>query len=358
MKEPLFEEYSFWEDLRNDRPVILYGTGNGADKIIDSLESFGIEPDGIFASDGFVRDRTFRGKKVLSYSDTVSKYGEDITILLSFGTNRKDVLDFIFYLDKRHNLIIPDVPLYGGNLFDRKYFLSKEQTILETLDLFKEEKSRKLFADAINFRLTGKLRYLTNCEPFKESLMNLFKCTDVRIIVDGGAYDGDTVKTFLEVFPDAERVFAIEPDPHSFSKLGRISDDRIIPINSALSDKKGVSDFSSSSSRGSGISGIANKSRKILINTTTVDSLLSEDKCDLIKLDVEGTEREALIGSSFTISNYAPNLIVSLYHRTDDVFDIPRYVKSLSSDYDLFLRRPFCVPMWDMNLFAVRKRRI
>ena len=52
--------------------------GNGADKIINEFENQGIEYQDVFASDGFVRGHSFRGKRVLSYSEAIEKYGEDI----------------------------------------------------------------------------------------------------------------------------------------------------------------------------------------------------------------------------------------------------------------------------------------
>ena len=56
-----------WDGLsRRECPIWLYGTGNGADKILDVLEARGIPVQGVFASDGFVRSRVFRGMPVRS----------------------------------------------------------------------------------------------------------------------------------------------------------------------------------------------------------------------------------------------------------------------------------------------------
>ncbi len=358
MTKPQFEDYSFWDRLGKDRPVILYGTGNGADKIIDTLERYDIRFDGIFASDGFVRNRSFRGVRVSSYSEIINIFGQDITVLLSFGTDRPEVLDFISELDKKHELIIPEVPLYGGVLFDIEYFHRNEEKIRNTISLFEDDYSKKLFTDAVNFRLTGKLKYLALCESFEHSVRELSGHCEVKVIVDGGAFTGDSARLFLTVFPDADLLLAAEPDPTSFSKLiSSTTDKRIVPINAALSSSNGETSFSASSSKGSGITGNAKRSRQITVNEKTIDTLLSERKCDLLKLDVEGNEREALVGAEYTVKRYNPCLIISLYHRTDDLFDIPRMIKDYSPEYSLFLRRPFCVPMWDLNLFAVKKRK-
>ena len=77
-----------WDYLRNtDKPVALYGTGDGADKIIAVMKDRGIDGKirGIFASDGFVRERTFAGFKVESYSAVKSRLGEDMIVLMCFA---------------------------------------------------------------------------------------------------------------------------------------------------------------------------------------------------------------------------------------------------------------------------------
>ena len=82
-----------WERAQQtEKPVLIYGTGNGADKIIDELTRLGVEISGIFASDGFVRSRVFRGFPVISYSDAKEKYGDFLT-LISFGSQRPEVLE-------------------------------------------------------------------------------------------------------------------------------------------------------------------------------------------------------------------------------------------------------------------------
>ena len=81
-------EQDLWRYLKTVRkPIVLYGMGNGADKIIKVLKDFGIEISGVFATDGFVRDKYFHGFKLSSYSELKEKFGE-MTVLLSFGSGR------------------------------------------------------------------------------------------------------------------------------------------------------------------------------------------------------------------------------------------------------------------------------
>ena len=72
---------SSWEFLQEtELPVILYGTGNGADKIIDELERLGVKLYGVTASDGFVRKRQFRGFEVKALSDFESELEDFLAV--------------------------------------------------------------------------------------------------------------------------------------------------------------------------------------------------------------------------------------------------------------------------------------
>ena len=61
---------SVWEVLKkSEKPVILYGMGNGADKVLDECQRLGINVSGVMASDDFVRGQSFRGFTVKKLSD-------------------------------------------------------------------------------------------------------------------------------------------------------------------------------------------------------------------------------------------------------------------------------------------------
>ena len=78
------------------------------------------------------------------------------------------------------------------------------------------------------------------------------------------------------------------------------------------------------------------------------------DRCpDYIKYDVEGAEKQALLGSIATIRRCRPALLVSLYHRTEDLFALPLLVHQICPSYRFYLRRGNCYPDWEIQLLAV-----
>ena len=84
-----------------------------------------------------------------------------------------------------------------------------------------------------------------------------------------------------------------------------------------------------------------------------IDSIQS-GKIDYIKYDVEGAEAEALMGSENTIKAYSPALLVSLYHRSRDIFSLVNYVSVKYPEYRLYLRRLRCVPAWEIDLICIK----
>ncbi len=346
---------SYW-DTKFDgaENIVLYGTGNGADKIIDACEKYGIGIKGVFASAGFVRDRVFRGMKVLSFDDVVNKFGQNLTILVCFGSTREEVLSYISGLDEKYDVRFPEVPLYGGGIFDGETFSRIMPDLEKVFESLSDDESRLLFRDAVEFRMTGRMKCLSRTEEVRETLIKLFSDVPVRTAVDGGAFRGDSAEDMLFSLPGIEKIVACEPDPSTYKKLSEFAaaDRRVIPVGCALGERSGTAKYVSSGSRGSGIDGKNRRAREKEITVSTVDELV--DGCaDYIKLDVEGSEKEAILGAERTIKYSRPALSVSLYHRTLDFVELPLLAARLLPYSRTYLRRPRCVPMWDLTLYVI-----
>ena len=115
------DEKDTWQTLKESRkPIVLYGMGNGADQIIDVLNSYGLEASDVFASDGFVRGQLFHGKRVLTLREAEDKY-DDFIVVMTFAVHDERTLDFVKELSKRHTLLSPTVPVSGGGLITRAF---------------------------------------------------------------------------------------------------------------------------------------------------------------------------------------------------------------------------------------------
>ncbi len=354
--------YSFdcdlWERLECEKnPIVLYGTGNGADKILAEFENRGIHCDGVFASNDFVRNREFHGMKVESLDRIADRLGENITIVLCFGSSRPEVISYVKSLSEKYKLVIPEVPLYGGELFNLEYLKKKEDCLMRARELFDDE-SKPLFDDAVAFRITGDIKYLMRTEPLQKAVERLAKRKKIRTAIDIGAYNGDTAKIFATI-PDIKKIIAVEPDKKSFEKLkSNLStseaDSEILFFaeNFAASDTECTVRYSMSGSRGAGLEGQNRRAKENEVVEKPLDFLGIKD-ADFIKFDVEGNESKALYGAEETIKAGKSALAVSLYHRTDDFFELPFYIKETFPHITRFsLTRPECFPFWDFTLIC------
>ncbi len=339
-----------WTYLKScKKPIVMYGMGNGADKIISYLERYDLSVSDFFASDGFVRGHSFHGKRVLSFSEIKEKY-KDFTVLLSFGSSLPDVLSRIYEMSENYEMYAPDVPVAGNCLFNREFYRLHEKEINEVRDLLANENSRRIYDSVISYKLSGDIKYLKNSFDSEEYLYKTLLAPEkYKGYCDLGAYNGDTVKRLLKYGGAPLDIIAIEPDIKNFKKLSVYAESvcgcRI--FNAAAWSEDCEISFSTVGNRNSSVA-FSGRSVKAL----ALDGIEGAADTDFIKYDVEGSEFEAIMGSRRIIQSKKPDLLVSLYHKSEDVFTLPLLVHRLCPDYKLYITRPEYVPAWDFSLVA------
>lgn len=349
-------ESDMWDFLANEkRPIVVYGMGNGADKLFSRFEKYGVRVADVFASDGFVRGHSFRGYKVKSFSEIKETYS-DFVIVLSFASNREDVIDMLTEIDEKYEMLIPDMPIADeSEYFDKNFYNEHYEEIVKAYNMLADEESKKIYALTVNYKLTGKLSYLMDTCTEKRDMYSLISQKDIKIMIDGGAYNGDTAREAIEYFSDISEIFAIEPDAKTFKRLKKYADTaavKINPINAALYSENRQGEFFSSGNRNSTAKATASyESKTADISFITVDSLGVNP--DYIKYDVEGAEYEAIVGSLETINKAMPVLLVSLYHKSRDIFSLPLFLSEKTNGYRFYLRRLRSVPAWELNLILI-----
>ncbi|KKX99798.1 hypothetical protein VN21_17730 [Paraclostridium benzoelyticum] len=88
------------------------------------------------------------------------------------------------------------------------------------------------------------------------------------------------------------------------------------------------------------------------ISIETLDQTLGLKEITFIKMDIEGMELEALKGSKEIIKKHRPKLAISIYHKNDDLINIPIFIKNLVSEYKFYIRHYSIYPA-ETILYAV-----
>jgi len=350
MFENLFKAESSWEFLQSTPlPIAVYGTGNGADRVFDEFEKLGIKVSAVVVSDGFVRKRTFRSFDVMSVSQAEAEFGEFI-IALCFASPLTSVIDSIKNLSKQHKVIMPSVPVYGDNIFNKAFLKNNLDEIEKAYNSLVDEKSKEVFESIIRFQITGDLNCCFGCETNKDEAFSILDLGENESFLDLGAYRGDTVEEFLNYAKSYDKIIAVEPDKRTFKKLQTNceSTENFTAINSAVWSCDCTLKFDGNKGRGASAKADGEE-----ITAVCVDSLFDKfGKFTYINTDIEGAESKMLSGAQKALKT-KPKLCMAAYHRSEDIFALVNQVNSINPEYKIYLRHHPHISFWDTNIYCI-----
>lgn len=367
MLDWICETQDVWQRMQGcKKPIVMYGMGDGAVKILKVMERYGCRPQAMFASEGFVRGNDFMGYRVEHLSD-IEKRFDDFLIVMAFAVRDEPTIGWVRELSHRHELVAPDVPVAGVNLFTMEFLQQHEQEFLQVDRMLADEQSKKVLHDIVNFKLSGKLDYLFDCETQpQEAYRNLLRPTPQEHFADLGAYRGDTIAELLDYAGGCERVFAFEPDEKTHRKLCAAVEqmglsERATCVQMAAYSGEALLEFDSRAGRQSalrepslltGVQGAA-KSKIRQVQAQSLDNIAGAEIVTLINMDVEGAERQAIEGCRNVIGRDRPRMLIAAYHRSEDLFALPLQIASIRPDYRFYLRHYPYIPAWDTNLYCI-----
>ena len=342
------EKLSSWEKIKESgKPVVIYGMGNGADKVIDEFNRLEIPIKGVTASDDFVRGQQFRGFTVKK----LSEFNGDFILAVAFASCIPEVMNHIYSLCGKYRVIVPCVPVFGDEIFNREFIEKHKNGLCSAYELFEDE-SKKIFAGCVDFIFGGELDTLKRITTEKdEAFENILKLGDNESYLDLGAYRGDTVEEFLHYCGGKySDITALEPDRRTFKKLSAYLEnvEKSVAYPYAVYSENKTLVFSNKAGRQSTIS-----EKGVETEAVCVDSLYADKTVTYIKADVEGAEKEAIQGAEKTLKKQKPKLNIALYHRSGDIFSIPLQIAQINPGYKFHIRRHPYIPCWDMNLYCV-----
>ena len=160
-----------------------------------------------------------------------------------------------------------------------------------------------------------------------------------EVVVDLGAYTGDSIVSYINNYgsDSYKKIYAYEITPDTFKTL----ESNLENYSNIDCRLKGVGSSN-------GIIAVSNSNVDASANTVKVDSngdipmvTLDEDiteKITIIKADIEGFEQDALIGAKKHIKEDHPKLLISVYHKNEDLWKIPKMIKEIDNSYKFYLR--------------------
>ena len=339
-----------------DKKIVLFGAGSYGKLMIMGLKDIGMYDNICALCDN---DKKKWGKKLENISirnikDVVAEI-EDFVVIISsqFETEICQSLDrYTLNIFKR-----PEYELFVEQMLS--FFVYKTTPINERLNVYKwigeyydkwqnreneivslmmDEESKDIVKKRIKFYETGELKYIMEMpvndnQYFDRTYYNTIG--NEEIFVDCGAWRGDTIEGFIHCVKNRySKIYAFEPDTKNFSFLVKMQDEKIKVYNYATGKEDGKMCFSELGTTGSFVT----DEGKVSVDVKCLDNLI-KDKVTWVKMDIEGSEYETLQGMERIIKTYKPKLAICIYHKCEDMFNLPVYLHKLVPEYKFKIRQ-------------------
>jgi hypothetical protein len=332
--EHLEPSVDLWEDggIRSVLPfmvrtmdfkVVLYGAGVRCHFTLGWLRLKGIEPLCVVDEDIEKNGKDFFGAEIICTDRLKDRIAGAYVIALVTDSSwrEKEQMEAI-----TENLLSAGVKqvmydaLSWRNWYAKwkPYLMEKKDDILRLYDILADFESKKVLCEYIR-AVSDDDFYRLPSRPTRKKYFDddVYEWSDDEIFVDCGAYMGDTIFNLLDSNRKFGKIYAFESDAKTFSELEnnikllpKSQRDNIFPHNILLG--------------GGGEDG---------------NQILKDVRVSVIKMDIEGAESDTLKNLREIISKRLPILAVCVYHKKEDLVDIPFFIRSVSSDYKLFLRK-------------------
>jgi FkbM family methyltransferase len=345
------EPASDFLDVENSR-IALYGASGGGVVCYNYIKEIGLDENVCFFIDG---NPEKHGKKLLDkeiFGAEHLKNNEDIAVVIS-TMYFNDVYKKLREMGCTNKIFayVGLNPLYEDN----SPFNAAMENILrfyDSCDIYTRNvvgavvRARK--KEVCHIQPAEKCMFLSGNESYWYSDGTSLSAFDELTICDGGAFIGDTAKFLYGIYGEKiKRYYAFEPDLEIFSamcnnlsfmegkKEGR-KEGIITPCPYGLGDKNEKLSFIAT---GPEIGHRFDRNGEVACEVKSLDSLSVDVYGKLcIKMDIEGYELRALEGARETIMKYMPNLAICVYHKPNDIWEIPKYIKSINPEYSCILR--------------------
>ena len=359
----LFERES---GLSYPAPLVLCGAGRLGRMMLGRLRSAGAEVLALADNNPQLHGQTLHGCDVVSVGDAVRRHRQNAAFVVTIYTARplheqlaavgvKAASARAVFFQHRE-LFLPHAAVdWPASLADQS------SAIVDGLSNWADDASRAEYVAQIAWHSLASSqvpRSLPASETyFPEGLVRLGAH---EVFVDCGAFDGDTLRAFLERNGNRfDRLIAFEPDPMNFEALstfigglppdtrGRIELRRVAVYSGANTLRFAAADGAGSAVASSG---------DIEVPADSLDNLLAGVVPTFIKMDIEGAEPNALRGAVRTLRTQAPTLAVCLYHAREHLWLLPSVIRQANADYRIFLRR-HSDECWETVAYALPRER-
>lgn len=327
-------------------PWVIYGAGNSGRAVAHYLTAKGIEVGAFLdahASEGqscagipvFRPDQWPAANASASYGCLVAIHNRAVFMppllekLRQMGF--RDVLTMFDFTNA-----FPDDQPFRFWLVGNRFYADQQSNVDALFSMLEDDGSRRWAEAILRFRIRGDYGELPEPRSGDQYFpASLPRWQEPLRFVDCGAYDGDTLQALLDAGYGVEAVAAFEPDLDNFKKLAnRYPLLNVINYPCGVSSDARVVRFSA----GAGEASRVTEDGDSIIQCVSLDEAIPAFAPNLIKMDIEGAEIDALNGAAQLIGRFKPNLAISLYHLPGHLWEIPLLIHGWGLGYRFYIR--------------------
>ncbi len=354
--------------LSNSNHIAIFGCGNLGTHLAERLNSIYSIKDVSFI-DTYKKTDTTRNlyniKDIKDYIPTTTLIVITMYTVLDEMCLIQDKLNQLGY----YNIIsvsklrfLPKVMQYGLISYDLSNI--KIDAICDVYNSLYDNKSKATYYNVFNYILSGEdLELMTTETRLQYMPSDIYQVINNERIVDCGAFDGDTMRSFWKALSPYgfDSYIAVEPDFKNRERLSRSievdipqhAQNRVRIIPAAVSNQSGEILFNNTGTSSSAKT--SNTEGAISVPVVRLNDVI-DSAVTLIKMDIEGFELLALQGAEQIIKKYQPLMAVCGYHRFEDLWEIPLYLHKLLPDHEIVFRN--YVGLIEYVFYAIPKERI
>lgn len=338
-----------WKD---NSDIAIYGTGLAGQTLYEALTKMNIHIS--FFLDGSIEKvgMKFCGKEIVD----INCVNKNTVILIAANPIYK-IHERLSHMGiEKWEYIDPEFMYLLCEGYDRKkieHILKiNEDNIFQVYNMLADEKSKKVFHAVLQHRLEHNLALINSIydenQYFGNDIINIISGN----FVDCGAFNGDTFKRFLKQIGNKQyNYYAFEAEKSNYDalttycKINHIKN--VNAYNIAVYDSKTQLSFSSddNTEKVSGKISDDTNTNHDYIQADSIDNVLANQKIDMITMDIEGAEPNALRGASISINMWHPKLAISAYHAIEHLWEIPLLIYSINPNYQFYYRHH----RWNMD---------
>lgn len=330
---------TFFSGYNKEIPVLFYGFGKGVIQAFEIFRQYKITPVAICDSNQEKHGQNYRGIPVIAIEDALKKY-KDFYIFISAPTYAREISDYLkSYIKEERILFFSDFKQQEEH---RKFMYENREFLEKLFERLHDDLSKTTLIKMLKGWVSCDNRYFYNiCRDEQYFCKDIIQFKEQEVFVDAGAFTGDTIQEFIQlVNHNYKKIYALEPNVMCFEELNKLKMryPKVEIVYKGAFNKEGTYGFNNVSAISQSSAHLSNEDESAFkVEVDLIDNIVNEP-ITFLKMDIEGAEIMALEGAKNSIIKARPKLAICVYHKFEDIVQIPKFIMNLDLNYRYYLR--------------------